>query len=119
MPNCAMLKFIFTEMYSFIRFGINLRFMLNFLQRKLERPEEISARVLRKLRESAEQSLNSRSNGPRVKVKRAVVTVPASFRMAQKKATLEAARLAGFEDVQLMSEPAAGMCILYLLVTYI
>jgi molecular chaperone DnaK len=80
-----------------------------FIQKILLRPQEISSQVLQKLIESAEQALNPRSNVARIKVRRAVVTVPAYFSMGQKKETLEAARLAGLEQVQLITEPAAGI----------
>jgi molecular chaperone DnaK (HSP70) len=86
-----------------------MRYLLFYSQELFQRPQDISARVLTKLRESAEQALNLRSNVAPKKITRAVVTVPAYFSMAQKSETLEAAQIAGLTDVQLITEPAAGI----------
>src|SRR5208282_4202445 len=64
-------------------------------------PPEISAMVLRKLKEAAETYLGHT-------VRKAVITVPAYFNDAQRQATLEAARIAGFETDWEIEDPATG-----------
>ena len=64
-------------------------------------PEEVSARVLRRLKEIAEQSLGC-------EVTKAVITVPAYFDDAQRQATRAAGRLAGLEVVRIVPEPTAA-----------
>src|SRR5262249_4946736 len=65
------------------------------------RPQEISAMILRKLRDRAAQELG-------VPVTRAVITVPAYFNDAQRQATREAGELAGLEVVRILNEPTAA-----------
>jgi molecular chaperone DnaK len=64
-------------------------------------PEEISAEVLKKLKADVERSLGE-------SVTRAVITVPAYFNDAQRSATKEAGRLAGFEVERIVNEPTAA-----------
>ena len=64
-------------------------------------PEEISSYILRNLKEQAEKKYGG-------KVTRAVVTVPAYFNNSQRKATMDAAKLAGLEVLRLFSEPLAA-----------
>ena len=67
----------------------------------IKSPVEISAQILRALRERAEASLGGHLVG-------AVVTVPAYFDDAQRQATKDAARLAGIEVLRLLNEPTAA-----------
>jgi len=67
----------------------------------IKSPVEISAQILRALRERAEASLGGKLVG-------AVVTVPAYFDDAQRQATKDAARLAGVEVLRLLNEPTAA-----------
>lgn len=64
-------------------------------------PVEVSAEILRALRERAEQSLGGELVG-------AVITVPAYFDDAQRQATKDAARLAGISVLRLLNEPTAA-----------
>ncbi len=64
-------------------------------------PPEISAFILRELKERAEKVLN----GP---VKQAVITVPAYFNDAQRQATKDAGKLAGLEVLRILNEPTAA-----------
>jgi molecular chaperone DnaK len=68
--------------------------------RKL-RPEELSAEILKAIAHDVEVQLG-------VRPRRAVITVPALFELPQTRATSEAARLAGFEQVELLQEPVAS-----------
>jgi len=64
-------------------------------------PQEISAKVLRKLKESAESYLGH-------KVSKAVITVPAYFNDAQRQATKDAGQIAGLEVMRIINEPTAA-----------
>ena len=64
-------------------------------------PVEVSADILRNLRERAELSLGGQLTG-------AVITVPAYFDDAQRQATKDAARLAGLNVLRLLNEPTAA-----------
>src|SRR5262249_53844268 len=65
------------------------------------RPQEISAMILRSLRDRAGQQLGQ-------PITKAVITVPAYFNDAQRQATREAGELAGLEVVRLLNEPTAA-----------
>lgn len=66
-------------------------------------PPEISAYILRQLKQNAERFF-----GPGVTVKKAVITVPAYFNDAQRQATKDAGRIAGLEVLRLVNEPTAA-----------
>jgi molecular chaperone DnaK len=65
------------------------------------RPQEISAMILRALRDRAARQL-------RQELRKAVITVPAYFNDTQRQATMEAGNLAGFEEVRILNEPTAA-----------
>ena len=65
------------------------------------RPQEISAMILKALRDRASAQLG-------VPVNKAVITVPAYFNDAQRQATREAGELAGLEVVRILNEPTAA-----------
>jgi molecular chaperone HscA len=64
-------------------------------------PVEVSAEILKVLRERAEQSLQGNLTG-------AVITVPAYFDEAQRQATKDAGKLAGLNVLRLLNEPTAA-----------
>jgi molecular chaperone DnaK len=65
------------------------------------RPQEISAMILKTLRDRAARQLGT-------PVDKAVITVPAYFNDAQRQATREAGELAGLEVVRILNEPTAA-----------
>ena len=64
-------------------------------------PPEISAMVLQKMRQTAEDYLGQ-------KVNQAVITVPAYFNDSQRQATKDAGRIAGLEVLRIINEPTAA-----------
>ena len=64
-------------------------------------PPEISAMILQKLKQAAEDYLSQ-------KVERAVITVPAYFNDAQRQATKDAGRIAGLQVDRIINEPTAA-----------
>lgn len=65
------------------------------------RPEEISAKVLEKLKEDAEKFLWQ-------KVTEAVITVPAYFNDSERQATINAGKIAGLDVKRIVNEPTAA-----------
>ena len=64
-------------------------------------PSQISAMVLRKMKETAERHLGER-------ISKAVITVPAYFDDSQRQATRDAGRIAGLEVLRIINEPTAA-----------
>jgi len=64
-------------------------------------PSEVSAKILMKMKETAENYLGE-------KVTQAVITVPAYFNDAQRQATKDAGRIAGLEVLRIINEPTAA-----------
>lgn len=65
------------------------------------RPEEVSAMILSKLKADAEAKIGE-------KITEAVITVPAYFNDAQRKATQDAGKIAGLEVRRIINEPTAA-----------
>jgi molecular chaperone DnaK len=68
---------------------------------KTYNPPEISAMILQKMRQAAEEYLGE-------KVEKAVITVPAYFNDSQRQATKDAGKIAGMEVVRIVNEPTAA-----------
>ena len=64
-------------------------------------PPEVSAMILQKMRQAAEEYLGE-------KVEKAVITVPAYFNDSQRQATKDAGKIAGVEVVRIVNEPTAA-----------
>jgi molecular chaperone DnaK len=64
-------------------------------------PPEVSAMILQKMRQAAEEYLGE-------KVEKAVITVPAYFNDSQRQATKDAGKIAGMEVVRIVNEPTAA-----------
>ena len=83
------------------RFGNSERIIELQTRQGAKTPIEVSADILRALKERAEASLGGELTG-------AVITVPAYFDDAQRQATKDAARLAGLNVLRLLNEPTAA-----------
>jgi molecular chaperone DnaK len=75
--------------------------MLINLKGKTHRPPEISAMILRALKQYADEYLGE-------EVAQAVITVPAYFNDAQRQATKDAGKIAGLEVMRIVNEPTAA-----------
>ncbi|HOD89856.1 MAG TPA: molecular chaperone DnaK [archaeon] len=64
-------------------------------------PEQISAMILQKLKRDAEEALGQ-------KITKAVITTPAYFSDAQRKATRDAGKIAGLDVLRIVNEPTAA-----------
>ncbi len=84
--------------YKIVKAGEGVKVELNGQQHT---PQEISAMVLQKLKADAEARLGE-------KITEAVITVPAYFNDAQRRATKDAGKIAGLDVKQIINEPTAA-----------
>lgn len=88
-----------------VPYGVNSRdngdITLQIGENKECTPQEVGAQILRKLVADAEAKLG-------VKIKKAVITVPAYFNDSQRQATKDAGRIAGLEVERIVNEPTAA-----------
>ncbi len=84
--------------YKIVKSGDGVKVVMNG---KEYTPQEISAMILQKLKTDAEEKLGE-------KITEAVITVPAYFDDAQRKATKEAGEIAGLKVDRLVNEPTAA-----------
>jgi molecular chaperone DnaK len=84
--------------YKIVKAGEGVKVELNA---KEYTPQEVSAMVLAKLKADAEEKLGE-------KITEAVITVPAYFDDAQRQATKDAGRIAGFDVKRILNEPTAA-----------
>jgi len=70
--------------------------------------EEISALIIKKVLQSAEDFIAEEENQEGLTITKAVITVPAHFNENQKKAVRAAAKMAGIEIARIINEPTAA-----------
>lgn len=76
---------------------------------RIKSAEQLSALILTKLKQDAEQRLRMEGEIPENEdITGACITVPAGFSDSARKATMDAAKIAGFEEVTLIDEPIAS-----------
>ncbi len=86
--------------YKVVNSGGNVRLDCS-AQGKQFAPEEISAQILRKLKDDASKYLGQ-------EVTQAVITVPAYFNDSQRQATKDAGKIAGLEVLRIINEPTSA-----------
>jgi molecular chaperone DnaK len=86
--------------YKIVNSGGNVRLESSNAGKQFA-PEEISAQVLRKLKDDASKYLGE-------EVTQAVITVPAYFNDSQRQATKDAGKIAGLEVLRIINEPTAA-----------
>ena len=97
------MKMVVIDPHNVVRF-IKRHMGQNYTKKLFERsysPQELSALILRKLKEDAEEILGT-------EIRDAVITVPAYFNSAQRGATSEAGAIAGLNVLSIINEPTAA-----------
>ena len=86
---------------------ININFNKSENKPKEYYPEQISALILKKLINDSEYYLSKKLN-KEIKIKNAVITVPAYFNQKQREATIQAAEIIGLGIKRMINEPTAA-----------
>ena len=71
-------------------------------------PEEISGKILKRMKEIGELNLNTEESKNKIEIKDVVITVPAYFNENQTKATQDSAKIAGLNPLRIIHEPTAA-----------
>ena len=98
----AELAKVFQRLQVSIKRNLTSRHPISLPDGRRVRPVEVAAEILKKLKSDAEVLYF------REEVAKAVITCPAAFDTRQRRLIKEAGHLAGFTDVELLEEPAAG-----------
>ena len=90
-----------------LKIAINFKNSKNNENKKEYYPEQISAMILKKIVQDSEYFL-SQKIGKEIKIKRAVITVPAYFNQKQREATIQAAEIINLKVERTINEPTAA-----------
>ena len=94
--------------FDLIEKNDKLKIKIKFPNDELEFfPEEISAMIIKKIIEDCEYYLSEKI-GKEIKIKKAIITVPANFNQKQREATKQAAQIIDLEVIKMINEPTTA-----------